>query len=61
MRSWLEQVEFIRVPGEVPTSLRQLTGLRAEYFNIGDYAAGRMPLAYPHFVRGRAPPLRLCH
>jgi hypothetical protein len=26
--------------------LKQFTNLRAEYFNIGDYAAGRMPLAY---------------
>ena len=26
--------------------LRQLNMLRAEYFNIGDYNAGRMPLAY---------------
>ena len=31
--------------------LRQLTGLRAEYFNVGDYAAGRMPLAYVQRVQ----------
>mmetsp|Transcript_9388 Transcript_9388/g.24290 ORF Transcript_9388/g.24290 Transcript_9388/m.24290 type:complete len:231 (-) Transcript_9388:53-745(-) len=31
--------------------LRQLTGLRAEYFNIGDFAAGRMPLAYVQLVQ----------
>ena len=28
--------------------LEQFTRLRAEYFNIGDYTAGRMPLAYPY-------------
>ena len=33
--------------------LRQLTGLRAEYFNIGDYTAGRMPLAYVQLVQVR--------
>lgn len=31
--------------------LRQLTRLRAEYFNIGDYQAGRMPLAYVQLVQ----------
>jgi hypothetical protein len=31
--------------------LRQLTSLRAEYFNIGDYSAGRMPLAYVQLVQ----------
>eukprot|EP00978_Attheya_sp_CCMP212_P002355 scaffold4850_cov50-Attheya_sp.AAC.6 len=31
--------------------LRQFTSLRAEYFNIGDYAAGRMPLAYVQLVQ----------
>ena len=31
--------------------LKQLTGLRAEYFNIGDYAAGRMPLACASLCR----------
>jgi hypothetical protein len=31
--------------------LRQITSLRAEYFNIGDYAAGRMPLAYVQLVQ----------
>ena len=31
--------------------LKQLTGLRAEYFNVGDYTAGRMPLAYVQLVQ----------
>jgi len=31
--------------------LRRLTELRAQYFNIGDYAAGRMPLAYVQLVQ----------
>jgi hypothetical protein len=31
--------------------LRQLSALRGEYFNIGDYAAGRMPLAYVQLVQ----------
>eukprot|EP00566_Odontella_aurita_P001291 CAMPEP_0113573000 /NCGR_PEP_ID=MMETSP0015_2-20120614/26385_1 /TAXON_ID=2838 /ORGANISM="Odontella" /LENGTH=553 /DNA_ID=CAMNT_0000476051 /DNA_START=128 /DNA_END=1789 /DNA_ORIENTATION=- /assembly_acc=CAM_ASM_000160 len=31
--------------------LRQFCMLRAEYFNIGDYAAGRMPLAYVQLVQ----------
>jgi predicted membrane chloride channel (bestrophin family) len=31
--------------------LRQVTALRAEYFSIGDYAAGRMPLAYVQLVQ----------
>ena len=31
--------------------LRQASGLRAEYFNIGDYTAGRMPLAYVQLVQ----------
>lgn len=31
--------------------LRQITQLRAEYFNIGDNAAGRMPLAYVQLVQ----------
>ena len=31
--------------------LRQLTMLRGEYFNIGDYMAGRMPLAYVQLVQ----------
>ena len=31
--------------------LRQFTSLRAEYFSIGDYTAGRMPLAYVHLVQ----------
>ena len=28
------------------STLRHLTSLRAEFFSIGDYTAGRMPLAY---------------
>ena len=28
-----------------------MTKLRAEYFNIGDYQAGRMPLAYVQLVQ----------
>ena len=31
--------------------LRQLTSVRAEYFSIGDYTAGRMPLAYVQLVQ----------
>mmetsp|Transcript_508 Transcript_508/g.631 ORF Transcript_508/g.631 Transcript_508/m.631 type:complete len:467 (+) Transcript_508:102-1502(+) len=31
--------------------LRQLSALRGEYFNIGDCAAGRMPLAYVQLVQ----------
>jgi hypothetical protein len=31
--------------------LRQLTAVRAEYFSIGDYSAGRMPLAYVQLVQ----------
>mmetsp|Transcript_8704 Transcript_8704/g.13350 ORF Transcript_8704/g.13350 Transcript_8704/m.13350 type:complete len:456 (-) Transcript_8704:334-1701(-) len=31
--------------------LRQFTSLRAEYFNIGDYSAGRIPLAYVQLVQ----------
>jgi len=31
--------------------LRQLSALRAEYFSIGDYAAGRMSLAYVQLVQ----------
>lgn len=31
--------------------LRQMTSLRAEYFTIGDYAAGRMSLAYMQLVQ----------
>jgi hypothetical protein len=31
--------------------LRQLTTLRGEYFSIGDYAAGRMPLAYVQLMQ----------
>ena len=31
--------------------LEQFTRLRAEYFNIGDYTAGRMPLAYVQLVQ----------
>ena len=31
--------------------LRQICALRGEYFNIGDYTAGRMPLAYVQLVQ----------
>ena len=31
--------------------LSKITGLRAEYFNVGDYQAGRMPLAYVQLVQ----------
>lgn len=31
--------------------LRQITSLRAEYFSIGDFASGRMPLAYVQLVQ----------
>jgi len=31
--------------------LRQLTQVRAEFFSIGDFAAGRMPLAYVQLVQ----------
>jgi hypothetical protein len=31
--------------------LRQITSLRAEYFSIGDFTAGRMPLAYVQLVQ----------
>ncbi|KAL3933307.1 MAG: hypothetical protein SGBAC_010459 [Bacillariaceae sp.] len=31
--------------------LRQISALRAEYFSIGDYAAGRMSLAYVQLVQ----------
>lgn len=31
--------------------LRQMSSLRAEYFSIGDYTAGRMPLAYVQMVQ----------
>jgi len=30
---------------------KQFTSLRTEYFNIGDYAAGRMPVAYVQLVQ----------
>ena len=38
-------------PGFEENLLRQVTGLRAEYFNIQDYQAGRMPLAYVQLVQ----------
>jgi hypothetical protein len=31
--------------------LRQLIAVRAEYFSVGDYTAGRMPVAYVQFVQ----------
>ncbi|KAL7549928.1 hypothetical protein ACHAWF_013183 [Thalassiosira exigua] len=38
--------ELVGGPGLEDNFLRQFTQLRAEYFNIGDYASGRMPMAY---------------
>ena len=38
--------ELVGGPGLEDNLLRQFTQLRAEYFNIGDFAAGRMPMAY---------------
>lgn len=38
--------ELIGSAGLEENILKQFTRLRAEYFNIGDYAAGRMPMAY---------------
>ena len=38
--------ELIGSAGLEENILRQFTQLRAEYFNIGDYASGRMPMAY---------------
>ena len=38
-------------PGLEENLLRQMTSLRAEYFSIGDYQAGRMPLAYVQLVQ----------
>jgi hypothetical protein len=36
--------------------LRQLSALRAEYFNIGDLSDGRMPLAYVQLMQVRRLP-----
>lgn len=38
-------------PGAEMNILQQLTSLRAEYFSIGDFIAGRMPLAYVQLVQ----------
>ena len=50
------ELEILGHPGKPNTGLeenllRQLTALRGEYFNLGDLAAGRIPLAYVHLVQ----------
>ncbi|KAL7488569.1 hypothetical protein ACHAW6_014174 [Cyclotella cf. meneghiniana] len=42
----MEKGELRGGPGMEENILRQLSLLRGEYFNIGDYNAGRMPMAY---------------
>jgi hypothetical protein len=42
----IESGELRGGPGMEENFLRQLSMLRGEYFNIGDYNAGRMPMAY---------------
>ncbi|KAL7532495.1 hypothetical protein ACHAXR_004668 [Thalassiosira sp. AJA248-18] len=42
----MEQGELRGGPGMEENLLRYITQLRAEYFSIGDFAAGRMPMAY---------------
>lgn len=42
----IEKGELRGGPGMEENLLRQLSLLRGEYFNIGDYNAGRMPMAY---------------
>lgn len=42
----IEKGELRGGPGMEENFLRQISSLRAEYFNIGDYNAGRMPMAY---------------
>jgi hypothetical protein len=42
----IETGELRGGPGMEENFLRQISSLRAEYFNIGDYNAGRMPMAY---------------
>ena len=42
----LRNGELVGGQGLEDNMLRQFTQMRAEYFNIGDYAAGRMPMAY---------------
>jgi len=44
--SALRTGELVGGQGLEDNLLRQFTQLRAEYFNIGDYASGRMPMAY---------------
>jgi len=46
----MEQGELRGGPGMEENLLRQFTQLRAEYFSIGDIAAGRMPMAYVQFM-----------
>lgn len=38
-------------PGVEDQLMKRLTDIRAEYFSIGDFAAGRMPLAYVQLVQ----------
>ncbi|KAL7510734.1 hypothetical protein ACHAXN_007618 [Cyclotella atomus] len=42
----IEKGELRGGPGMTENFLRQISSLRGEYFNIGDYNAGRMPMAY---------------
>mmetsp|Transcript_3993 Transcript_3993/g.10102 ORF Transcript_3993/g.10102 Transcript_3993/m.10102 type:complete len:633 (-) Transcript_3993:456-2354(-) len=42
----MEQGELRGGPGMEENLLRYFSQLRAEYFSIGDFAAGRMPMAY---------------
>ena len=38
-------------PGVEDQLMKRLTDIRAEYFSIGDFAAGRMPLAYVQLLQ----------
>jgi len=44
--SGLRKGELVGGPGLEENFLRQITQLRAEFFNIGDYESGRMSKAY---------------
>jgi len=46
----MEQGELRGGPGMEENLLRNFSQLRAEYFSIGDFAAGRMPMAYVQFM-----------
>lgn len=46
----IERGELRGGPGMTENFLRQISSLRGEYFNIGDYNAGRMPMAYVQFM-----------